>query len=183
MAIKNKIIRNPKTGQDIRFLVTGKESDGQLLEMESTYNSFSKEPAEHYHPFQDEDFTVMEGELTVRIDGQLIILKKGDMLHIPKYTIHAMWNNNNRKTVVNWKVRPALFTDNFLETLTGLASDGKTNEEGMPGLLQVAMIAKKYSDVFRLSKIPFWFQKYVFCALAPVGYMFGYRAVYKKYID
>ena len=61
MAFKNKVIRNPQTKQDIKFLQTSSDTDGKLLEMESTYHAFSKEPAPHYHPFQAEDFTVNFG--------------------------------------------------------------------------------------------------------------------------
>ena len=39
MAFKNKQISNPKTGQDIKFLQTAKDTNGKLLEMEATYNS------------------------------------------------------------------------------------------------------------------------------------------------
>ncbi len=183
MAFKNKHISNPKTGQDIKFLQTSKDTDGKLLEMEATYNSHSKEPAAHYHPFQVEDFTVLSGQLTVRIDGQLKVLKQGDTLHIPINKVHSMWNDTDDKTIVNWKVQPAMNTDNLLETVTGLAVDGKTNEDGMPNILQVALMANKYSDVFRLSKPPFPVQKILFIILTPFSYLFGYRPTYKKYLD
>ncbi len=183
MAFKNKTIHNPKTRQDIKFLQTGKDTNGQLLEMEATFNEHSKEPAAHYHPYQVEDFTVLSGELTVRIDGQLKVLKKGDTLHIPKNKVHSMWNNTNDKTIVNWKVQPAMNTDHLLETATGLANDGKTNEDGMPNILQVALMANKYADVFRLAKPPFAIQKLLFIILTPFAYLFGYKPTYKKYLD
>ena len=183
MAFKNKQISNPKTGQDIKFLQTAKDTDGKMLEMEATYNSHSKEPVAHYHPFQVEDFTVLSGQLTVRMDGQLKILKQGDTLHIPKNKVHSMWNDTDGKTIVNWKVQPAMDTDNLLETATGLAIDGKTNDDGMPNILQVALMANKYSDVFRLSKPPFAVQKILFIILTPFSYLFGYRPTYKKYLD
>lgn len=183
MATKNKIIRNPITKQDIKFLQTGNETGGQLLEMESTYNAYSKEPAAHYHPFQSEDFRVVSGELTVRIDHQLKVLKIGDAIHIPMTKVHSMWNNTNGTTIVNWKVQPAMDTENLLETATGLANDGKTNEEGMPNILQVALMASKYSDVFRLSKPPFFVQRMVFAILTPFAYLAGYKPTYQKYLD
>jgi len=93
MAIKNKLICNPVTGQDIKFLQTNGDTAGTLLEIETTYNAHSKEPAAHYHPYQTEDFRVITSELTVRINGQLKILKPGDSLHIPAYQVHAMWNH------------------------------------------------------------------------------------------
>ncbi len=183
MAFKNKQISNPKTRQDIKFLQTAKDTDGKMLEMEATYNSHSKEPAAHYHPFQVEDFTVLSGQLTVRMDGQLKILIQGDTLHIPINKVHSMWNDTDGKTIVNWKVQPAMDTDNLLETATGLAIDGKTNDDGMPNILQVALMANKYSDVFRLSKPPFAVQKILFIILTPFSYLFGYRPTYKKYLD
>src|SRR3712207_2629864 len=127
MAFQNKTIRNPQTGQEIKFLLTGKETKGQLLHMQTTYQEHSKEPAAHYHPNQEEDFKVLEGELTVRVNAQVKILKKGDSLHIPCNTVHSMWNAAESKAVVDWQVRPALNTDYFFETTMGLASEGKTN--------------------------------------------------------
>ena len=183
MAFKNKQISNPKTGQDIKFLQTAKDTDGKILEMEATYNSHSKEPAAHYHPFQVEDFTVLSGQLTVRMDEHLKVLKQGDTLHIPINKVHSMWNDTDEKTIVNWKVQPAMDTDNLLETATGLAIDGKTNNDGMPNILQVALMANKYSDVFRLASPPFAVQKILFIILTPFSYLFGYRPTYKKYLD
>lgn len=183
MAFKNKQISNPKIGQDIKFLQTAKDTDGRLLEMQATYNSHSKEPAAHYHPFQVEDFTVLSGQLTVRIDGQLKVLKPDDTLHIPINKVHSVWNDTDEKTIINWKVQPAMDTDNLLETATGLAIDGRTNDDGMPNLLQVALMANKYSDVFRLSKPPFAIQKILFIILTPFSYLLGYRPTYKKYLD
>ena len=183
MAFKNKQISNPKTGQDIKFLQTAKDTDGKILEMEATYNSHSKEPAAHYHPFQVEDFTVLSGQLTVRMDEHLKVLKQGDTLHIPINKVHSMWNDTDEKTIVNWKIQPAMDTDNLLETATGLAIDGKTNNDGMPNILQVALMANKYSDVFRLASPPFAVQKILFIILTPFSYLFGYRPTYKKYLD
>lgn len=183
MAFKNKIISNKKTGQDIKFIITSKESNGQLLEMEATYNSLSKEPPPHYHPRQTEDFSVLSGELTVKIDGRITILKQGDRLHIPVKKVHAMWNNSQFTTIVNWKVQPAMNTENLLETATGIANNGNTNDSGMPGLLQVALMANKYAGVFRIAKPAFAVQKFLFILLTPFAYLAGYRPTYKKYLD
>ncbi|RPI12624.1 MAG: cupin domain-containing protein [Ignavibacteriae bacterium] len=183
MAFKGKIIQNTKTGQDIKFIQTAKDTNGKLLEMESTYNSHSKEPVSHYHPLQEEEFTVLSGELYVRINGQVKILKQGDILNIPKNVVHSMWNDSDSKTVVNWKVFPALNTEYLLELGTGLANDGKTNDGGMPNILQVALMANRFSKAFRITKPPFIIQKIVFTILTPIAYLSGYRPIYKKYID
>lgn len=183
MAFKNKQISNPKTRQAIRFIRTGKETEGKLLEMETTLNPHSMEPSPHYHPFQAEDFTVLSGQLSVRMDGKVIVLKQGDVLHIPKNKVHSMWNDNDEKTIVNWKIQPAMDTENLLETAIGLAIDGKTNEHGIPNIFQGVLMANKYSNVYRLSKPPFAVQRILFIILTPFSYLLGYRPTYKKYLD
>src|SRR5690242_17365617 len=127
MAFKNKEISNPVTGQSIRFIQTSKDTGGVLLEMESVYAANSQEPVEHYHPFQDEDFLVIQGEVTVRINDERRILKQGDWLHIPRNVHHSMWNSSGSKAVVSWRVIPAYETEYLLETTFGLARNGKTD--------------------------------------------------------
>lgn len=183
MAVSNKIIRNPLTGQLIRFISTPRETGGELLEMESTFSPHSKEPPPHYHPKHAEDFSVIHGEITVRIKDRIIKLKEGEGLHIPKNAIHSMWNSSDKKAVVNWKVKPALNFDNFLEITMGLASKGKTGKDGKPGFLQSVLLADKFSDVFRLPKPSFRLQKLIFKILTPVAYLSGYRSYYKEFVD
>ena len=95
MAYPNKVISNKITGQDIKFLQTAKDTKGELLEMESSFAPHSKEPPAHFHPCQEEDFVVIYGELTIKIDGQVRTLKANDDLHIPAKKVHAMWNNSS----------------------------------------------------------------------------------------
>ena len=93
-----------------------------------------------------------------------------------------MWNNSGSVSVINWKIQPALDTEYFLETVTGLAADKKRRRR-IRSLLQRALMANKYSGVFRLSKPPFFIQKFLFIALTPFAWLAGYRASYKRYFD
>lgn len=183
MAIKGKVISNPGSGQSIRFIQTGKDTKGQLLEMESVYSAQSKEPVPHYHPRQEEEFQVLEGSINVRINGTVRVLEPGEKLIITAGTVHSMWNQCDREARVNWKVRPALSTEYLLETGMGLAADGKVNEKGMPSVLQTAMLMQRYKHVFRLARPPFFVQRVLFGILAPIAAMKGYRSVYRKYVD
>lgn len=183
MAYKGKVLSNPLTGQDIVFLQTSRDTGGRLLEMESIYAPFSREPVAHYHPSQDEDFEVLEGQLTVKMGGRTQVYKMGERFFVPRGTVHSMWNASGSTTVVNWQVRPAMQTEFLLETSHGLIRDGKTNTRGMPGLLQVALLMNKFSNEFRIAKPPFAVQKVVFGVLTPFAFLAGKKAVYKKYID
>ena len=152
MAYKNKIITNPIVGQQIKFLQTAKDTGGKLLEMDASYRPYSKEPPPHYHPSQEEDFMILKGQMT------------------------------GSTSVINWKIQPALNTEYFLETATGLASD-KRRRRRMRSLLQRSLMANKYSGVFRLSKPPFFIQKILFLLFTPFAWLVGYRASYKQYFD
>lgn len=183
MAYANKTISNPATGQEIRFVHTARDTGGRLLEMESHFQPHSLEPIPHYHPLQTEYFTALSGAIVVRLGAVIKVLKAGETLRIPPHTVHSMWNPFEEKAVVSWKMEPALDTEYFLETGMGLAREGKTGKNGMPPLLQVALLANRYDKVFRLASPPYWVQKTLFALLTPLAWLRGYRASYAKYLD
>ncbi|MBE7176790.1 MAG: cupin domain-containing protein [Mucilaginibacter polytrichastri] len=183
MAFPEKTVSNPASGQSIRFLQTSAMTGGRLLEMESIYTKNSDEPASHYHPFQSEEFGVVSGILTVRINGMVRNIGEGETLHIPAGQAHTMWNASGGRTVVNWKVYPAMNTEHFLETVFGLAADGKTNAAGMPAFLQTVITAFHFSRVFRLAKPPYFMLRILMLFLVPLAFLAGYRAVYRKHSD
>jgi hypothetical protein len=151
--------------------------------MESFFQPRSAEPAAHYHPVQEENFTVLEGTLQVRINGIVQQLKTGCQVHVAPNTVYAMWNTGEVPGRVSWRVSPALKTEFFLENGIGLANDGKLAENGMPPLLQTALITRRFSGVFRIAKPPYAVQRLLFAVLAPIAYLKGYRGVYEKYLD
>jgi quercetin dioxygenase-like cupin family protein len=183
MAFKNKFIRNRATGQAYRFLQTSADTNGRLLEIETTYAPNSAEPPAHYHPCQAEDFTVLSGELTVRIDAQVKVFRAGSRFQVPAGTAHSMWNASSKETRVNWKVAPALDTEYFFETLTGLANEGKTKPNGAPSLLQTVLLINRFSQVWRLAPPPSLGTKILFNLLTPIACLAGYRATYDKYLN
>ncbi|MCE7063860.1 cupin domain-containing protein [Dyadobacter sp. CY326] len=183
MAFKNKFIRNELTGQSYRFLQTSADTNGRLLEIETTYEPNGAEPPAHYHPRQAEDFTVLSGELTVRINAEVKLFRKGDRFQVPAGTVHSMWNASKNETKVNWKVEPALDTEYLFETLTGLANEGKTKSNGAPSLLQAVLLVHRFSEVWRLASPPSLGIRLFFKILNPIARLAGYRATYDKYLN
>ncbi|HEY5823238.1 MAG TPA: cupin domain-containing protein [Cyclobacteriaceae bacterium] len=183
MAIAGKHIWNKKTRQQIKFLQTSKDTNGAFLEMLTVYPPQSNEPPPHYHPEQDEYFEVTKGQLTIRLGNELKYLTTGEKLHIAKGQAHSMWNTTNEETEVNWKVMPAMTTEYFLETLTGLANDNKTDASGVPSILQISLTANKYNQVFRLAKPSYAVQRIVFTLCSPIAFLLGYRPDYDDYLN
>jgi quercetin dioxygenase-like cupin family protein len=183
MAYPSKVVTNPITGQSIKFIQTSRDTQGLLLEMESTYQPHSTEPIPHFHPQQEEHFKVLSGSVTVRLNGELKVLNTGDSLNIPANQIHSMWNPSAEKAVVKWQVQPALDTENFLEMGFGLAQAGKVKADGMPNLFQSVVLITRFKNVYRLAKPGPTIQKIAFFLLAPMARLMGYRAIYQEYLD
>ncbi|MGC4036327.1 MAG: cupin domain-containing protein [Chitinophagaceae bacterium] len=181
MAYTNKVLTAPT--MQIRFLQTAKDTKGKLLEMGTTYHSTTEKPPVHYHPYQTEHFTIVNGEMTVIIDHKTQVFKKGESFETTPGQSHAMWNESGKDTIVLWKITPAMNSENFFETINGLLADGRPVNKGIKGLLQMSLTANKFSPVFRLAKPPFFVQKVVFSILSPIAWLLGYRSMYQEYID
>ena len=183
MAFRHKTIHNPVTGQSITFLQTRRDTNGTLLEMEATYAPRSHEPPSHFHPGQQEYFQILAGELTVRIHGVEKVLHAGDSFHISANVPHTMWNAGDLETIVNWKVLPAMQTEYMLETIAGLARDGKTDATGMPSLLQTALMLGHFAREFRLTKPPYAIQWIVFKIVGCIARLRGLHPFYTQHLD
>jgi len=180
MSINNKEIANRVTGQVIKFIQTANDTNGELLEMESLYPLFSKEPPVHYHPHQEEYFKVLKGELTVRIGNEARVYRSGSTIQIKPGVKHSMWNEGLMDALVNWKVYPAMDTEHFLTTLTQLANTGKTNDAGVPPLPILVFLLKKYNQTFRLAKIPMGILSLMFILFNPLFKAHDYKKKFNQ---
>jgi len=149
--------------------------------MEMVYSPNSSKPTSHYHPNQEEHFEILSGTIFTEIGGQTRSFEAGESFTVPMGTHHWMHNTSPEPGKVIWQVRSALKTETLFETLWGLAIDGKTDDSGVPNLLQIAVIFREYEREFRLSKPPYRLQKILFAILAPIGRLLGYRVKYDKY--
>src|ERR1700758_461938 len=135
---------------------------------------------EHYHPALVEQFTVLEGELTVKRDGHTGILHEGETAVIQPGIWHDWWNAVYRDARVRIEVTPGERFLHMLETFFGLARLGYTDANGMPSLLQLALTSTEFSDVIVFRSPPRILQRALFGALGPIGLGRGYRATYPQ---
>jgi hypothetical protein len=67
-----------------------------------------------------------------------------------------------------------LRTETVLETVAGLAQDGKTNKAGVPkNPLRLGLIVHDYEDEIYLAQPPLFVQRMIFGVLAKVGRLLG----------
>ena len=135
---------------------------------------------EHLHPALVERFTVLEGELTVKRNGQTGILHQGETAVIEPGVWHDWWNASNRDARVRVEITPGERFVHMIETFFGLARLGYTDSKGLPFPLQLALCAFEFSDVLVFRSPPLALQHAVFGALAPIARWRGYRATYPQ---
>jgi len=135
---------------------------------------------EHLHPALVERFTVLEGELTVKRNGQTGILHQGETAVIEPGVWHDWWNASNRDARVRVEITPGERFVHMIETFFGLARLGYTDSKGLPFPLQLALCAREFSDVLVFRSPPQVVQRAMFGALAPFAVWRGYRATYPQ---
>lgn len=173
------------------------ETDGEFVRLESTMypepvdapaaGDLSHEPwgldndFEHIHPDQTERWTVLRGELRVAVDGSEQTLTAGDEITLPADVPHRHWNPTDRPIRVAWERRPAFQTETWAESVYALAQAGKTDDEGVPNPLQIAV----WIDAFPAATayptvVPITLQRRLASLLAPVGRFVGFDAAYSR---
>lgn len=136
---------------------------------------------EHLHPALVEQFTVLEGELTVKRNGRTSILRQGEMAVVEPGVWHDWWNASDRDARVRIEITPGERFVHVIETFFGLARLGYTDRKGMPNLAQLALTALEFSDIMVFRSPPRAVQRAIFGALAPMARWRGYRGTYPQF--
>src|SRR5450631_3947086 len=78
-------------GDEVTFLITGKETDGAVFVSELSVPPAGGPPP-HIHHREDESFYVREGTLAIRIGDKTVNAAPGDFVHIARGTVHSFKN-------------------------------------------------------------------------------------------
>ncbi len=172
-------IENPSTGERITFAKHSARTDGALLEFELALKPWPAAVPEHIHARQEEHIEVTSGAVLLRLGGKEQRLVTGTAMTLPAGVAHTLWNDGEQEARILVQVRPALRTQVAIETLFGLARDGKTNKHGSPNPLQGALLAREYETFLGWPPVPI--QKALLILLVPLARLLGYRATYPQY--
>jgi quercetin dioxygenase-like cupin family protein len=168
------------SGHRFHILESARDTDDETLRFD-----YSAPPraniSEHVHREQEESFEVVSGKLGIRVGGQELILIPGQSGDGPPGVPHAWWNPSNDEEVrFLVAMRPGLDVETVLETVLGLARDGKTIGPIPRNPLQLAVLAHEIGSWLVLTPV----EKVLFApvaALAFIGRLLGYRARYPEY--
>ena len=171
-------IENPITGERIVFNKTSAETNGEAVEIEVYVRPGGIVAAAHVHPYPTERFEVVSGRLGMKLGRRKVEAGPNDVVVVEPGTPHKFWNAGEDELHFVAVVTPALQFERLLETMFGLAADGKTNRKGMPNPLRLAVIAQAHFDDVRLPFPPVWMQRAGLALGAPLGRLAGYEPTY-----
>src|SRR5436190_16355621 len=179
MIVPGQTVENPVTGERLTFHETARETAGAYVRFEALIAPGGTLASAHLHPHQSERFELVSGTLTMKIGGRKVEAKPGDVVVVEPGTPHNFWNRTDEPVRMLVELRPALALESLLETMYGLAADGKTNRCGMPNPFRLAVIADAHFDEVRVPLVPSWAQRAALAVGAPLRRLFGYRPAYQ----
>jgi mannose-6-phosphate isomerase-like protein (cupin superfamily) len=140
-----KEIENPVTGERIAFLRTGKETDGELLEMDDLWAQPDHWTPEHIHPAMEERWEVIAGSVSFEIGGVEQTVGPGDTIVAPSGTPHSARSVGEEPAHLRIQMRPALSWQEFVERLFALASDGQGNTRELREPESLAALMREFT--------------------------------------
>jgi quercetin dioxygenase-like cupin family protein len=175
-----EVWENPTTGERAKILELPFQNPKRRAVAELLARAGARVVGEHRHPALVERFTVLEGELTVKRGELTSTLHEGETATIEPDVWHDWWNASDRDARVRVEITPGERFAHMIETFYGLARLGHTDAKGMPNLLQLALVAREFSDVIVFRRPPWTVQRALFGAIAPIARWRGYRATYPQ---
>lgn len=144
-----RTITNPVFEDEVRFVKTAEESDGEVTELEITLKPGGSNEL-HYHQTYAEVFTAVEGQLGVRLGSKGVehILEPGESKVVDKGQIHAFFNPSDTNITFKVELKPGHSGfEQSLRIMYGLAHDGEVNDKGMPTNLKYVGVIARLSEM------------------------------------
>jgi quercetin dioxygenase-like cupin family protein len=129
------------------FLVTGEETGGAYALIHATVPPQGGPPP-HIHHREDETFYLLEGEITVEVDGRTLAATAGACVKLPRGSLHSFRNNSLTTARMLILVNPSGLENYFAEI------GHKSQEESItPAAIQrLVATAPKYGLEIRAPK-------------------------------
>lgn len=178
---RGDVFVNQVTGEQAVVLLGTQETAGARLVAHLTIAPGGAVNGAHQHPNIEERFRVLSGEVGFRVGDSQHVAPVGEQVLVAPGVIHDWWNAGPTAAQVIVDIRPGARFEQMIKTSFGLANAARTNAKGMPGLLQLAVIATEFRDTIVFTSPPPALQRALFTILAPLGRLRGLRATYPEF--
>jgi mannose-6-phosphate isomerase-like protein (cupin superfamily) len=190
-ALDNVWFENARQGQKVRILSLPKPGGSPRFELEYVYRPFTGVTAvpAHFHPAATETFEILSGTARYRIGreegtagaGERVVMPPG-LPHVHPYSVSGEELRVRQTTETEPADPDAMLASlQALVTIFGCAAAGKVSRQGLPNLLQLAVLVDSTMPGTYLARPPVPVQKLLFSLLARLGRALGYRASYPHY--
>lgn len=183
------ILENPVTGMSVMIIKTPAETDGRATVVEYCLppHAGREVTAPHRHRLYVEQFEILSGRAGYIVGKEEGAVEAGQTVMIPRDTTHVHpWSISDEPLIVR-QTTEAIEPDEAGLTATMVASEtnfalaraGKVDKYGRPSsILQAAVLLNELLPNNYLAGIPLPVQRLAIGALASLGRLRGYRAVY-----
>lgn len=129
------------TGEQVTFLETAEDTGGQYLLIEVSLPPHGDGPPLHSHLSFTEQFTVIAGTLTVRVEKSQRPLRSAQQALIVPGIKHTFSNKHDEPVTFQVQLTPPSQFEQSMRIHYGLMDDGRTNAKGLPkNLFHLALI-------------------------------------------
>ena len=123
----------------------------------------------HYHPAQEERWTVRQGRVRFKIDGRTVVPEPGAEVVVAPRVKHSFKNVGDGEAHIHVEVRPAGELQAFLEDAAALSRAGCYTRHGLvkspKGALRMAEFVDRYRDTTVVTLPPPALQRLLFSPL------------------
>lgn len=140
-------VYNPVQRDAVTFLETSAESGKARTVVEVELAPGGSNP-KHRHGSFDEHFEVLEGELTVHLDGKDHVLHAGDTAVVEVGSLHNFSNRTADAVRFRVELRPGhRGFEKTIQVMYGLAADGHVRKDGTPKSLVHLALMSTWGDM------------------------------------
>jgi mannose-6-phosphate isomerase-like protein (cupin superfamily) len=145
MAAKTGDTLTMPDGTSFSIVESAADSGGGRIEFEIAMVPGALGPPKHFHPRQNERWSVRDGELSVFVDGEWRTLGAGESLSVPAGTVHTLRNRSSSVVRFRDVHEPALDFQDYIEALYRQAAAGKITSRMTPStLIHGAMVLRQH---------------------------------------
>ncbi len=131
---------------------------------------------DHTHPSCAEIFTILDGEVTMQVAGERIVLGPGQSAVVPAGVVHSEANLSGEIVRGVVELTPASQTAELHDALAGISSDLPHTATGAPkSPLQLGATFWAFRHDIRATSPPIWLQNIMLPLLAGAARIAGVR--------
>ncbi|XID94524.1 cupin domain-containing protein [Paenibacillaceae bacterium WGS1546] len=169
----NQVLRYPD-GQTVACVAWDTDSDGEYLLVEHRMFRKGAINGPHWHPVLKEKFTIEQGTMRFRVDGEDTLAGPGSTVVVAPNQMHQFWKENDGPLVMLHEIRPPGRHWEMFALIHKLEVEGKMNPQGIPRNPLWIGAAWGAMDGY-IAGPPKLAQKIVLGGLARLARVFGYK--------